>query len=74
VSADVQLQRLMLRDRCSLDAAEAMIAAQAPRAARLAIAHDVLDNDGDLSMLDAPVARLHALYSRSRSSSSAAAS
>jgi len=62
VSPSVQKHRLMLRDRCASEAASAMIAAQAPRAARLAIADDVIDNDGDRSMLDAPLARLHELY------------
>jgi len=64
VSPAVQQRRLMLRDGCSPQAAAAMIAAQAPRAARLAIADDVIDNDGDRSMLDAPVARLHEIYLR----------
>jgi dephospho-CoA kinase len=64
VSPAVQQQRLMLRDGCSKQAAAAMIAAQAPRAARLAIADDVVDNDGDWSMLDAPIARLHEVYLR----------
>jgi len=64
VSPAVQRQRLMLRDGSSADGAAAMIAAQAPREARLAIADDVIDNDGTRAMLDAPVARLHDIYLR----------
>jgi dephospho-CoA kinase len=63
-SPDIQMQRLMLRDRCTQQAAAAMIAAQAPRSARLAIADDVVDNDGDKSFLGPAIERLHAIYSR----------
>jgi dephospho-CoA kinase len=58
----VQHQRLMLRDRCTAETATTMIAAQAPRAARLAIATDVIDNDGAIAQLDPIVERLHATY------------
>jgi dephospho-CoA kinase len=40
----------------------AIIAAQAPRAVRLAAADDVLENDADLATLEARVAALHARY------------
>jgi dephospho-CoA kinase len=58
----LQLRRLMARD--GLDQADAlrMIGAQSPRAARLAIAHDVIRNDGDLAALAAQVQQLHAQY------------
>lgn len=64
VDAPVQLQhaRLMRRDGVDEAMAERMIAAQASREARLAIADDVIVNDGDPSHLDAPVAALHARY------------
>jgi dephospho-CoA kinase len=64
VSPEIQAQRLMLRDRCTPEAAAAMIAAQAPRSARLAIADDVVDNDGDQSFLGPAAERLHAIYTR----------
>jgi dephospho-CoA kinase len=64
VSPAVQRQRLVLRDHCSAEAAAAMITAQAPRAARLAIADDVIDNDGAREWLDPAVARLHRIYLR----------
>lgn len=57
-----QTERLMQRD--SVDAAHArqMLTAQSTRAERLAIADDVIVNDGDESALDAQVATLHAQY------------
>jgi dephospho-CoA kinase len=39
-----------------------MIAAQADRAAKLAIAHDVIRNDGDISALAPQVQALHRRY------------
>lgn len=62
VSPSVQSARLMLRDRCAPHTAATLIAAQAPREQRLAIAHDVIDNDGEKSALDPMIARLHSLY------------
>jgi dephospho-CoA kinase len=58
----LQKSRLMARDGSSATEADAMLAAQATRAARLAIADDVLDNSGSLAELDAAVRRLHARY------------
>lgn len=58
----LQLERLMRRDGLEAEAARAMLAAQAPRAARLALADDVIVNDGDQAALSAAVARLHADY------------
>jgi dephospho-CoA kinase len=58
----VQIQRVMQRDAVERAAAEAALAAQASREARLAMAHDVIVNDGPLAALDAIVAKLHARY------------
>lgn len=55
----VQRARVMRRDGIQGAAAEAMIDAQASRTARLALATDVIVNDGSLADLDAAVARLH---------------
>jgi dephospho-CoA kinase len=63
VSPRVQLARLVSRDRSNEAAARAMIAAQAPRAQRLALATDVIDNDGAIAALECAVERLHAIYS-----------
>ena len=59
---DVQLARLMARDGARREDALRMLAAQAPRAARLAVADDVIHNDGDLASLRDQVAKLHAEY------------
>jgi dephospho-CoA kinase len=58
----VQIARVMRRDAVERAAAEATLAAQASREARLAIANDVIVNDGPLAALDALVAKLHARY------------
>jgi dephospho-CoA kinase len=58
----LQLQRVQVRDGVSLAAAQRILAAQASRAARLAVADDVIVNDGDLAQLRDRVAALHALY------------
>jgi len=57
-----QLQRLLARDQETLERAEAILAAQATREARLAVATDVLMNTGTLDDLTAKVAELHAQY------------
>jgi dephospho-CoA kinase len=66
VDAPAALQRARLMARDGIDAllAERMLAAQATRARRLALATDVLVNDAGLAQLEAPVARLDALYRR----------
>ncbi|KAF1708592.1 dephospho-CoA kinase [Pseudoxanthomonas sacheonensis] len=57
-----QKARLMQRDGIDDALAEKMIAAQAARAQRLAIADDIVVNDGDLSRLGAAVDELDARY------------
>lgn len=64
VPVEVQIERLMRRDGADRALADAMLAAQAPREARLAIADDVIVNDGTLQALDTEVARLDRLYRR----------
>lgn len=59
---EVQLARLLRRDGLSVDLAESMLAAQASRERRLALADDVIDNGGSPAELDAQVRRLHARY------------
>ena len=58
----LQLARLMSRDGDSEAQARAILAAQAPRDARLATADDILSNAGDLAALGAAVGRLHGYY------------
>jgi len=62
--AAVQRARLVARDGIDLALAEQMLAAQATRAQRLALASDVIVNDAGLADLEAPVARLDAIYRR----------
>ena len=57
-----RMARLIARDRVSPEQARAMLAAQADREARLAMADDVIDNSGDRAALQAQVASLHAKY------------
>ncbi|MNI91966.1 Dephospho-CoA kinase [compost metagenome] len=58
----VQHARLMQRDGIDAALADQMIAAQATRAQRLALADDVLVNDGHPDDLQAQVERLHLRY------------
>jgi dephospho-CoA kinase len=62
VPAAVQRDRLIARDGIDAALADRMIAAQASRAARLAIADDVIVNDGPLAHLEDSVRRLDARY------------
>lgn len=64
VPAEVQRERLRRRDGIDAALAAAMLAAQADRAQRLAIADDVLANTGSEAALDAQVAVLDRLYHR----------
>ena len=59
---DVQLARVMARDGSTREEALRMLAAQASREARLAVAHDVIRNDGDLAQLRDQVEKLHRQY------------
>jgi len=58
----LQLERLLARDHLAPTEARAMLAAQASRAARLAVADDVIVNDGALDALAPQVAALHVRY------------
>ncbi|GAB3793509.1 dephospho-CoA kinase [Dyella agri] len=57
-----QLARLVARDGIDEALARRMLAQQARREERLALAHDVIDNSGDEAALDAAVATLHQRY------------
>lgn len=62
VPVDVQMARLLARDGIDEALARRMIDAQATRAQRLAIADDVIANDGTLDALQAQVEALDARY------------
>jgi dephospho-CoA kinase len=59
---DARIERVMARSGLSRSEVEAIMAAQADDAERLAAADDVIDNSGDLAQLAAQVDRLHAEY------------
>jgi dephospho-CoA kinase len=60
---DLQLRRVQIRDGVPLAQAQAVLAAQASRAARLSVADDIIMNEGDLAALRGQVESLHARYS-----------
>lgn len=62
VSAQTQLTRTMQRDQVSEEHAKQILAAQATREERLAIADDVIDNNGAPDAIALDVAHLHARY------------
>jgi len=58
----VQVERLVARDDIDETLARRMLAHQANRAERLALADDVIENSGDEAALDTAVAELHQRY------------
>ena len=60
--AAVQKARLMQRDGIDATLADQMMAAQASRAERLALADDIVVNDGDRAHLQRAADQLHARY------------
>lgn len=69
----VQIERTMRRSGLSRAEAERILASQSSRDERLALADDVIVNDGTLETLSAHVARLHARYLEAASAQSKAA-
>ena len=62
VPKETQIERTMLRDKVSREHAEHILAAQATRQQRLAIADDVIENTGTPDAVASDVARLHEKY------------
>lgn len=62
VTRETQIQRTLQRDHISREQAENILAAQATREARLAIADDIINNNGAPDTIISDVARLHAHY------------
>nr|WP_121173315.1 dephospho-CoA kinase [Kushneria sinocarnis] len=62
VDEETQLARTRQRDGIDSEQARAIIAAQLPRAQRLAAAHDVLDNSGTTQEMQARIERLDGRY------------
>jgi dephospho-CoA kinase len=63
-SKDIQLQRLMHRDKCTQQAALARLNAQMPLASKLEYSDHVLDNSGSLTELEEQVNALVARFRR----------
>ena len=59
---ELQIRRLRDRDGSTPEQVQAILRAQAPRAARLKAADDVIHNDSDMSAVRDQVAALHARY------------
>jgi dephospho-CoA kinase len=59
---ELQIRRLRDRDGSTPEQVQAILKAQAPRAARLKAADDVIHNDTDMSAVRNQVATLHARY------------
>ena len=59
---NLQIRRLRDRDGSTPEQVQAILQAQAPRAARLRAADDVIHNDTDMSAVRDQVAALHAQY------------
>ncbi len=59
---ELQLARLLARDGMTREEAQRMLAAQATREERLAIADDVIRNDSDIASLREKVEKLHRQY------------
>jgi dephospho-CoA kinase len=59
---ELQIARLIERDRVDATQARRALAAQASRAQRLAIADDVIENTSTLESLREAIAKLHATY------------
>lgn len=59
---ELQVERVVTRSTISAAQVRAIMATQAPRAARLAAADDVIDNSGDLAHLRREVEALHRCY------------
>jgi len=62
VPEELQLGRVMARDRVDAEQARRILAHQASRAQRLAVADDVIENTGTLAELEDKVAELHQEY------------
>ncbi|HEY6516478.1 MAG TPA: dephospho-CoA kinase [Steroidobacteraceae bacterium] len=59
---ELQIRRLQARDGSSVEQARAILNAQTSRTARLKSAHDVIQNEGDLSSVRDQVSALHTRY------------
>ena len=59
---EIQIERTMQRDKVPIEQAQAIVDSQLDRAGRLALADDVILNEGSLIELSNRVKELHELY------------
>jgi dephospho-CoA kinase len=62
VYEQIQLQRTLLRDKTNEQQIRAIMSAQATRPQRLAVADDIIDNNGQADDLTKQVTQLHKKY------------
>jgi len=62
VPEEIQLERVMVRDRITREQAQAILDAQSSRQTRLAVADDILENSGTVDELHSKVEALHQKY------------
>lgn len=58
----LQIERVVNRDKSAPEWVQAIIDTQTPRESRVAHSHDVLENSGDLNLLQVKVTALHQQY------------
>ena len=61
-AVEVQIERTMERDKIARKEAQAIVDSQLDRAGRLALADDVIQNEGSLLKLNNKVRKLHRHY------------
>jgi dephospho-CoA kinase len=61
-AVEVQIERTMERDKVARKEAQAIVDSQLDRAGRLALADDVIQNEGSLVRLNSKVRKLHRHY------------
>lgn len=62
VAPQEQLRRICVRDHVPYDQACKVVASQSDREQRLALADDIIENNGDLATLHLKIAKLHRYY------------
>jgi len=63
-SEDLQLKRATARDQSNTEEIKKIIDSQMPRARRLVLADDIIENETDLDSLKQQVLKLHEKYQR----------
>lgn len=64
VDEDTQIQRTMVRDKCSYQQAKSILSSQMQRNERLIVADDIIYNNGIIDKLTNDIKKLHDKYSK----------